>query len=358
MDGESLINILNLTPEKLKQSLKELGEKPFRADQILNWIYQGVFEFDDMLNLSQSTRALLKESYTVDVPKIIKLMKSVDGTRKGLLKLKDGHIIEAVLMKYEHGYSVCISTQVGCRMGCSFCASTKEGLVRNLTPGEMIGQILALSEVAGERISNLVLMGSGEPLDNFDHVAKFLEMVSAPWGLNIGQRRITLSTCGIAPRIRDFADLDNQVKLAISLHQTTDAARRELMPVAWQYDLKELFAALRYYQDKTNRRISFEYALVEGVNDTQEDAVRLRDLLRGMMSHVNLIPLNEIKDSLLHKPDMKKIETFKRWLESFGIPTTIRREMGSDIEAACGQLKRSFLDQGGGLHGGENDGHR
>lgn len=353
-----MINILDLTPEELKESLKGMGEKPFRANQILNWIYQGVFEFDDMLNLSVSTRELLKKEYVVDIPQIVKLLKSVDGTRKGLLKLKDSHMIESVLMKYEHGYSVCISTQVGCRMGCSFCASTKEGLVRNLTPGEMIAQILALGQVAGERISNVVLMGSGEPLDNFENVAKFLEMVSAPWGLNIGQRHITLSTCGIAPRIRDFADLDNQVTLAISLHQTTDEARRKLMPVAWQYDLKELFSALHYYQDKTNRRISFEYALVDGVNDTSEAATQLRDLLRGLKSHINLIPLNEIKGGLLHKPDVKKIEMFQRWLEGFGIQTTTRREKGADIDAACGQLKRSYLDLGGELHGGEIVGHR
>lgn len=350
-----MINILDLTPEELKKSLKELGEKPFRADQILNWIYQGVFDFDSMSNLSASTRQLLKREFSVDVPEIIKLLKSADGTRKGLLRLKDSHIIEAVLMKYEHGYSVCISTQVGCRMGCSFCASTRDGLIRNLTAGEMIGQILALGQVAGERISNVVLMGSGEPLDNFDPVARFLQMVSSPWGLNIGQRHITLSTCGIAPRIRDFADLDNQVTLAISLHQTSDEARRRLMPVAWQYDLKELFESLRYYQEKTKRRISFEYALVDGVNDTPQAAAQLRDLLRGIKSHVNLIPLNEIKDGLFHKPDVRKIEMFQRRLEGFGIQTTIRREMGSDIDAACGQLKRSYLDQGGGLHGGEMD---
>lgn len=349
-----MINILDLTPEELKQKLKESGEKPFRADQILNWIYQGVFSFDDMKNLGEGTRALLKREFSVDLPEIIKLLKSVDGTRKGLLKLKDSHIIEAVLMKYEHGYSVCISTQVGCRMGCSFCASTKEGLIRNLTAGEMIGQILALQQVAGERISNLVLMGSGEPLDNFDEVARFLGMVSSPWGLAIGQRHITLSTCGIAPRIRDFADLDNQVTLAISLHQPTQAERQKLMPVAWQHDLTSLFEALRYYQTKTNRRISFEYALVDGVNDTPEAAQALRVLLRGLKCHVNLIPLNEIKDGLYKKPDLKKIEAFRARLESFNIPTTIRREMGSDIDAACGQLKRSFLDQGGDDVGGED----
>lgn len=350
-----MINLLDTTPEELKEHLKRLGEKPFRADQIMNWIYRGVFDFDSMKNLGETTKKLLKQEFTVDVPRIIKLLKSVDGTRKGLLSLNDSHIIEAVLMKYEHGYSVCISTQVGCRMGCSFCASTKEGLIRNLTAGEMIGQILALQEVAGERISNVVLMGSGEPLDNFDEVSRFLSMVSAPWGLNIGQRHITLSTCGIAPRIRDFADLDNQVTLAVSLHQPENDERRKLMPVAFQYPLDELMASLRYYQAKTRRRISFEYALADGVNDTEESALKLRNLLQGIKSHVNLIPLNEIKNGLYHKPDMKKIQAFQRRLDGFGIETTIRREMGADIEAACGQLKRSFLDQGGELHGGEDD---
>lgn len=342
-----MINILDLTPEELKAILKEKGEKAFRADQILNWIYQGVYDFDGMKNLGGATRALLQKEFTVEVPRVEKLLKSVDGTRKGLLTLKDGNIIEAVLMKYEHGYSVCISTQVGCRMGCSFCASTREGLIRNLTPGEMIAQILALRDVAGERISNIVLMGSGEPLDNFDNVAKFLEMVTAPWGLNIGQRHITLSTCGVAPGIRKFADLDNQVTLAISLHQTEDEARKKIMPVAWQYDLEELFSALKYYQGKTKRRISFEFALMDGVNDGPEDALRLKQRLAGIKSHVNLIPLNEIRNGIYRKPDPKRVQAFQKRLEDLGVETTIRREMGADIDAACGQLKRSFLDQGG-----------
>lgn len=350
-----MINILDLSPEEFKKILEDKGDKPFRANQILNWIYQGVFDFDEMKNLGEGTRALLKREFSVEVPPVIRLLKSIDGTRKALLSLSDSNIIEAVLMKYEHGYSVCISTQVGCRMGCSFCASTKEGLIRNLTPGEMIGQLLALQKVAGERISNVVLMGSGEPLDNFDNVKKFLAMVSQDWGLNIGQRHITLSTCGVAPRIRDFADLDNQVTLAISLHQTDDEARRKLMPIAYQHDLKELFEALRYYQAKTKRRISFEFALMNGVNDTMEDAVKLRNLLHGLKSHVNLIPLNEIKNGIYHKPDPKAIEAFRRKLEALGIETTTRREMGADIDAACGQLKRSFLDQGGEPLGGKMD---
>ena len=350
-----MINILDLTPDELKKTLAEIGDKPFRANQILNWIYQGVFEFDEMKNLGEETKTLLKNQFVVEVPPMIRLLKSMDGTRKGLLSLSDSNIIEAVLMKYEHGYSVCISTQVGCRMGCSFCASTKEGLIRNLTAGEMIGQILALQKIAGERISNVVLMGSGEPLDNFEQVKKFLSMVSQPWGLNIGQRHITLSTCGVAPNIRKFADLDNQVTLAISLHQTDDVARRKLMPIAYQYDLKELFSALHYYQDKTKRRISFEFALMNGVNDSEADAIKLRNLLQGLKSHINLIPLNEIKDGIYHKPDGKRVEAFRQKMEELGIETTTRREKGADIDAACGQLKRSFLDQGGEPDGREVD---
>lgn len=350
-----MINILDLTPDELKKTLAEIGDKPFRANQILNWIYQGVFEFDEMKNLGEETKTLLKKQFVVEVPPMIRLLKSMDGTRKGLLSLSDSNIIEAVLMKYEHGYSVCISTQVGCRMGCSFCASTKEGLIRNLTAGEMIGQILALQKIAGERISNVVLMGSGEPLDNFEQVKKFLSMVSQPWGLNIGQRHITLSTCGVAPNIRKFADLDNQVTLAISLHQTDDVARRKLMPIAYQYDLKELFSALHYYQDKTKRRISFEFALMNGVNDSEADAIKLRNLLKGLKSHINLIPLNEIKDGIYHKPDGKRVEAFRQKMEELGIETTTRREKGADIDAACGQLKRSFLDQGGEPDGREVD---
>lgn len=338
-----LINILDSSEEELKNELTIRKEKGFRASQIFNYIYNGVFEFDEMKNIGESTRKLLKDEFTVTIPETVKIMTSKDGTRKGLFRFPDGNIVEAVLMKYEYGYSVCISTQVGCKMGCSFCASTKEGLVRNLTPGEMLSQILVLQKLAGERISNLVLMGSGEPFDNFDNVVKFLKLVNSDKGLNIGQRHITVSTCGIAPRIKDFADLDNQVTLAISLHETTDERRKKLMPVAYQYPLEELFEALKYYSDKTGRRISFEYALVSGVNDDNESALRLMRLLKGIKSHVNLIPLNEIKESILRKPDNKRVEEFRRALENFNIETTVRREMGTDIAAACGQLKRSFV---------------
>lgn len=330
------------------------GESGFRANQVLNWIYQGVYNPEHMTNLPAATRRFLKEETVCSVPGLEKLSTSKDGTKKALFRLLDGQLIEAVLMKYEHGYSVCISTQVGCRMGCRFCASTRGGLIRNLTSGEMIGQILALSSLCGHRISNVVLMGSGEPLDNFEEVRRFLEHVSAPWGLGIGQRHITLSTCGVAPMIRAFADLDNQVTLAISLHQTTDAKRRELMPIAQRYDLQELFDSLNYYQQKTGRRISFEFALLRDVNDSLEEARALAILLRGLKSHVNLIPLNEIEQGVFRRPDPAKVRAFQKELDRLGIETTIRREMGSDIDAACGQLKRSYLDQGGTDHGGND----
>lgn len=341
-----LINILDFNLEEVKEKFKEDGEKAFRADQVFTWLRKGIFDFDEMKNLGDATRKYLKENYYISLPERVKVLESSDGTKKALLKLKDGNIIEAVLMKYEHGYSVCISTQVGCKMGCSFCASTKEGLVRNLTAGEMIGQLLEMGKIANDRISNVVLMGSGEPFDNFDNTVRFLKLVNDENLLNIGQRHITVSTCGIADRIRDFADLDNQVTLAISLHETKEEKRRKLMPVTYKYGLEELMEAIRYYCSKTKRRVSFEYALVKGVNDSLEDANNLNKLLRGIKSHVNLIPLNEIKEGILRKPDGKTIEAFKKRLMDLGMEVTVRREMGQDINAACGQLKRSFLEGG------------
>lgn len=341
-----MINILDLNEDELKNLLTERGEKAFRAAQVFTYIGNGVYEFEDMKNIGNAAKTVLKRDFCVALPKVEKLMTAKDGTRKALLKFGDGNIVEAVLMEYEYGHSVCISTQVGCAMGCQFCASTKEGLVRNLTPGEMLAQIMVLGEIAKERISNLVLMGAGEPFDNYDNVVKFLQLVNSPNGLNIGQRHITVSTCGIPQRIRDFADLDNQVTLAVSLHETTDERRRKLMPVAYKHSLTELFDALKYYSNKTGRRITFEYALVQGVNDDNESALRLMKLLTGLKSHVNLIPLNEITGSLLKKPDNVRIEQFKQALLNYHIETTVRREMGTDIAAACGQLKRSFISEG------------
>lgn len=338
-------NILNLTPDELKLIFKEKGEKPFRADQIFNYIKNGVTSFDEMKNIGAKARDILKENFVLYLPEIVKVMVSRDGTKKALLKLSDDNIIESVLMEYSHGYSVCISTQVGCRMGCSFCASTKEGLVRNLTAGEMLGQIMRWQTNENIRVSNVVLMGAGEPFDNFENFKKFIEIVTSEYSLNIGQRHITVSTCGLADRIRDFADLDNQVTLAISLHETTEEDRKKLMPVAYKHSFSELFSALRYYQKKTGRRITFEYALVKGVNDTEDKARELVEILKGIKSHVNLIPLNEIKESLLKKTDMKRVAQFQKYLEKNNIETTIRIEKGSDIMAACGQLKRSYLSE-------------
>lgn len=339
----NLKNILDLTQDELKEILKENGEKAFRAEQVFTYIKNKVFKFSEMKNIGPSTREFLEKNFVLELPEVIKILESSDGTKKALMKLNDNNIIESVLMKYQHGYSVCISTQIGCLMGCKFCASTKEGKVRDLTAGEMLSQIIKWEEIFDIRVSNVVLMGAGEPFDNFENVKKFLEIVTSPYSLNIGQRHITISTCGIAPKIKEFADLNNQVTLAISLHETDNEKRKALMPITNKYDLTELFQSLKYYQSKTKRRITFEYALVKDTNDKKEDAIKLAKLLKGLKSHVNLIPLNEIKDSLLKKPDMKKVRDFLNTLEEFNIETTIRMEKGSDIMAACGQLKRSFL---------------
>jgi 23S rRNA (adenine2503-C2)-methyltransferase len=298
-----------------------------------------------MKNIPKSLVAKLNENFTIDLPKVIEIYKSdIDGTEKFLLGFKDGNLIEAVLMKYKHGNSICISTQVGCRMGCKFCASTLEGRIRNLTAGEILSQILVVQNHIGERISNIVLMGSGEPLDNYDNVVKFLEVVSAEYGLNIGQRHITLSTCGIVPKIYELADKEFSITLAISLHAFSDEKRKEIMPIANKYSINEILEACRYYINKTNRRITFEYALVKEVNDGREDAKALGKLLKGMLCHVNLIPVNEIKENSFKRSSKKAIEDFSEILKSFGIEVTTRREMGSDINAACGQLRRSYME--------------
>lgn len=338
-------NLLDISLEELKQFLKENQEKPFRATQVFDYLKNGIFDFSGMKNIGEKTRSLLTENFKLFIPEVLKTIVSKDGTKKALLRLDDNHIIETVLMKYSYGYSVCISTQVGCRMGCSFCASTKEGLIRNLTPGEMLGQIIRWQMQENIRVSNVVLMGAGEPLDNFENVTKFIELVTSPTILNIGQRHLTISTCGLADRIKDFADLDNQVTLAISLHETNDEDRKKMMPVAYKYSLDELFKALSYYQKKTNRRITFEYALVKNINDTQEKAKELVNLVKGLKSHVNLIPLNETEGSLLKKPDMGRVAKFQKILNDNNLETTVRIEKGADIMAACGQLKRSYLSE-------------
>ena len=339
-------NILDFTLEELKEWMKENGESAFRAKQIFDWIYKKeVFNFEEMKNISKALISKLSENFYIGIPEVIDyLSSSEDGTRKILLGLGDGNIIECVIMKYKYGNSICVSTQIGCRMGCKFCASTLEGMVRNLTAGEILSEVLIGQKLLGERISNIVLMGSGEPLDNYDNVMKFLELVNADYGLNIGQRHITLSTCGIVPKIIELADKEMSITLAISLHAFSDEKRKEIMPIANKYSITEILDACRYYIDKTGRRITFEYSLVSGVNDGKEDARSLAKILKGMLCHVNLIPVNEIKENTLKRPSKKVIEEFEEILKSNGIEVTVRREMGADINAACGQLRKSYIE--------------
>ncbi|ASW42968.1 23S rRNA (adenine(2503)-C(2))-methyltransferase RlmN [Clostridium isatidis] len=338
-------NILNYSLEELSNWMKENKESAFRSKQVFSWIYKGVWKFEDMKNLPKTTIEKLNNSFSIEKPKIVhKYESKLDKTTKFLFAFNDGNIIESVVMKYKHGNSICISTQVGCRMGCKFCASTLEGRIRNLTAGEMLAEVLLAQETIGERISNIVLMGSGEPLDNFDNVTKFIELVNADYGLNIGQRHITLSTCGLVPKIYELADKGYSITLAISLHASNDKRRREIMPIAKKYSIDEILKACDYYIEKTKRRITFEYSLVSGINDSVEDAIELSQLLKGRLCHVNLIPVNEIKENTLRRPSKKTIEEFERTLNKYKIEVTVRREMGSDIDAACGQLRRKYLE--------------
>jgi 23S rRNA (adenine2503-C2)-methyltransferase len=339
-------NILDYTLEELQSFMKENKESAFRAKQVFSWIYQEVWEFDEMKNIPNTLKEKLKNNFYIGIPEIEEKYESkIDGTKKLLLAFKDGNLIESVIMKYKHGNSICISTQVGCRMGCKFCASTIDGIVRNLTSGEILAQILVAQNLIGERISNVVLMGSGEPLDNYNNVLKFLETVNAEYGLNIGQRHITLSTCGIVPNIYDLADRELNITLAISLHAFSDEKRKEIMPIANKYSIKEILEACSYYIDKTKRRITFEYSLVKDFNDNFEDAKSLGKLLKGLLCHVNLIPVNEVKENSFKRSSDKTIENFEKVLKDLGIEVTVRREMGSDINAACGQLRRSYIKQ-------------
>lgn len=340
-----MLNLLDYTLDELQNWMKENNESAFRAKQVFSWIYKKVYNFNDMNNIPKSLKEKLENSFIIDMPKIEHVYESaVDGTKKILLALKDGNLIECVLMKYKHGNSICVSTQVGCRMGCKFCASTIGGRIRDLSSGEILAQIMVAQKYLGERISNVVLMGSGEPLDNFDNVIKFLKLVNAEYGLNIGQRHITLSTCGIVPKIIELADLNLSITLAISLHAFSDEKRRVIMPIANKYTIAEILDACKYYMNKTGRRITYEYSLVSGVNDSKEDARSLSKLLKDMNGHVNLIPVNEIKENTLKRPSKKTIEDFEGILKAHGIEATVRREMGSDINAACGQLRRSYLE--------------
>ena len=337
----------SMLPEELKNLVAELGEKPFRAGQLFSWMHEkNVGSYEEMTNLSAAFREKLAEKYPMVIPECVQMQVSkLDGTRKFLFRLSDGNVVESVWMEYHHGNSVCISTQVGCRMGCRFCASTLGGWIRNLKPSEMLEQIYQIQRIMGKRISNIVLMGTGEPMDNYDAVVRFIRLVSHEKGLNISQRNITVSTCGIVPKIREFAEEGLNVTLALSLHAPTDEKRRALMPIANKYSLREVLEACRYYYDKTGRRLTFEYSLVGGQNDSQEDARELASLLKGLNCHVNLIPVNPIKERDYVQSGQKVIEAFKNKLEKYKINVTIRREMGRDIDGACGQLRKSYMDK-------------
>ncbi|ADL51620.1 23S rRNA (adenine(2503)-C(2))-methyltransferase RlmN [Clostridium cellulovorans] len=341
-------NILDYSLKELKQWMEANGENAFRAKQVFDWIYKAVASFDEMKNLPKNTKEKLKEYFFIGIPEITHKYDSINkDTAKYLLKLSDGNVIEAVYMKYNYGNSVCLSTQIGCRMGCSFCASTIGGRIRDLTSGDILGEILAMEFNEKERVSNIVLMGSGEPFDNYENVTKFLELVNSKDGLNIGARHITLSTCGLVPGIIRFADLKSQVTLAISLHAPNDELRKTMMPIANKYSIKEILEACNYYIEKTNRRITFEYSLVKDVNDTEDHARELSALLKGILCHVNLIPVNVVKESGFSRPSDKAVMKFKKILDSNGIEATIRKEMGADINAACGQLRRNYLEKRG-----------
>lgn len=331
----------NFTEAEMKEFMKEIGEKAFRGTQVYSWIYKGAKTFDDMKNIPKSLREKLEEvSYIGNIDIELKLESKDGKTKKYLFLLNDGNIIETVMMDYDSRVTVCVSNQVGCRMGCRFCASTMDGLVRNLEPWEILDQIMKIQEDTGKRVSNLVLMGSGEPLDNYDNTKQFLKIVNDENGLNIGYRHITLSTCGIVPKIYELADLEIPINLAISLHSPYDEKRKEIMPVANKYSIKEILDACRYYIKKTNRRVTFEYSLIKGVNDGKKEAEALASLSKGMLCHVNLIPINEVDERDFKKPDKAFIYKFRDYLEERNIPATVRISMGSDISGACGQLRR------------------
>lgn len=341
------IDIKSMNIAELEELLKEWGEPKFRAKQIFDWLHQKqVDSFAEMTNLSKSLREKLDEKAAINGVEIVrKLVSQIDGTRKYLFALSDGAIIESVLMKYEHGNTVCISTQVGCRMGCKFCASTLDGVERGLTAGEMLSQIYTIQKDCGERVHGTVLMGSGEPLDNYDNVVKFLRLINDPKGQNMGQRHITLSTCGLVEKIYALAEEDLQITLAVSLHAPNDGIRTQTMPIAKVYSMERLLQACRDYADKTKRRITFEYALIHGVNDGDEHAWELVKKLRDMLCHVNLIPVNDVKERNYIKSTVDRVKRFASILNENGVETTVRRKLGSDIDAACGQLRRSHMKQ-------------
>lgn len=343
-------NIRNLTKKELNEAMEALGEKSFRAKQIYEWLHVKLARStEEMTNVSKTLRAKLDEKYNCEGLKIVEVQSSqIDSTKKFLFGLPDGNVIESVWMKYRDWNSVCISSQVGCKMGCRFCASTLDGCVRSLTAGEMLDEVYSIQRYTGERVSNIVVMGSGEPMDNYDNIVKFVHMISNEDGLHISQRNLTVSTCGIVPKMYDLAEEHLEITLALSLHAPTDEKRRLLMPIANKYSLKEVIGACRNYFNKTGRRITFEYALVAGNNDTDEDASELSALIGDLNCHVNLIPVNPIKERDFKRSNLKAITRFKNKLEKNKINVTIRREMGSDIDGACGQLRRKHMEENSG----------
>lgn len=348
MDNDKT-DIKSLTLEELKAEMLSIGEKAFRAKQLYEWMHVKLArDYGEMSNIPKNLSELCEQRYVYTSLKQVRMQESaIDGTKKFLFELADGNMVESVWMKYKHGNSVCISSQVGCRMGCAFCASTLDGLERSLLPSEMLDQIYAITRLTRQRVSNVVVMGTGEPMDNYENVVKFIRLLSDENGLNISQRNITVSTCGLVPKMRRLADEGLQITLALSLHATTDEKRRKLMPIANKYQLDELMETCAYYFQKTGRRITFEYSLVGGVNDTPEDAQELIKLVQPLNCHVNLIPVNPIKERNFRSTAPREVLAFKNKLEKNRINVTIRREMGRDIDGACGQLRRKVMHQQG-----------
>lgn len=337
--------IRDLLPDQLEKALQEMGQPKFRAKQVFSWVQKGIESWDEMSNVPKTVRDALSERFDLRAGAVVETLKDAkDDTRKHLIRLRDGQVIETVSMRYRHGHSVCVSTQVGCRMGCWFCASTQGGLIRNLSAGEIMTQLFAAAKDRGEPVTHVVLMGSGEPLDNLQEVLRFLELVHSPEGLQISHRHITLSTCGIVPRMAELAARKLQITLAVSLHGADDTLRSRLVPVNRTYPIQALLEACRDYFDTTGRRITFEYALLQGINDTAEQAEKLTALLRGMNCHVNLIPANTIRERDFAASGDMTVEKFAKLLKKGGISVTVRRELGDSIQAACGQLRQKYME--------------
>ncbi len=336
-------NLKSMTQSEIGAVLKDLGQPAFRAKQIFTWLHSGVRSYEEMTNLPKTLRSLLEQQYPICAPEVVRKQESQrDGTIKYLWQLSDGNCVETVLMRYHYGNTVCISTEVGCPMGCAFCASTLGGLVRRLEPFEMLDQVLFTQIESGLPVSHIVLMGIGEPLDNFDNVMRFLELVNSPEGMNISMRHISLSTCGLVPKIDELAKRKLQLTLSVSLHAPNDNLRNTIMPVNKAYPTEELIAACRRYYEATNRRISFEYAMIDGVNDTEQDAKELLRRLKGLPAHFNLIPLNRVEESPFKPSSRNAVSRFQKCLEDGGVTATVRRTLGGDIDASCGQLRRKY----------------